>query len=93
MLLAKWATPDLDAALAGVNFRLMLSGWAMLPVTWVFFGISLWATLEAMPGPSPTISQLPLLTACVALATVAGFVSISIRHALPVQPTGCTQRR
>jgi uncharacterized membrane protein YbhN (UPF0104 family) len=28
-----------------------------------------------MPGPAPPLSDLPLLTACLALAIVAGFVS------------------
>lgn len=76
LLLKKWATPDLDDALAGVNYRLMVTGWAMLAATWCFYGVSLWAVLSAMPGPSPEHSHLPLLIACISLATVAGFVSM-----------------
>jgi uncharacterized membrane protein YbhN (UPF0104 family) len=74
------ANPAIDHALGGLDFRLMLSGWLTIGIGWVFLGLSLWATLQSMP--SATVGgvgfwgELPLLTASVGLAMVAGFLSL-----------------
>jgi len=72
----KRANPQIDAALAGLNLRLMASGWAMVSLGWAMLGLSLWAVLHAMPGAAPALVDLPMIEACVALAMVLGFVSL-----------------
>jgi uncharacterized membrane protein YbhN (UPF0104 family) len=57
----------------------MLSGWAANTLGWFLFGMSLWATLRAVPLGTPMASWwelAPRLTASVSLALVAGFVSL-----------------
>jgi len=70
---------DLDGKLAGLDGRLMITGWLCNLVGWSLFGLSLWAVLRAMPGSEQTLrdpwSELPLMTAAVGLAIVAGFLS------------------
>jgi len=67
---------QLKPALEGLDFRLMSFGWGMVALGWMLFGFSLWATLLGMPGVEVHPSDLPLLTACVSLAMVAGFLSL-----------------
>jgi glycosyltransferase 2 family protein len=69
--------PDIDAALAGLDGRLMAFGWITVGLGWWLLGLSLWAVMQAIPVPvEVTLQHLPLLTACVALAMVAGFLSL-----------------
>ena len=79
ILQVRRANPKIDEALAGLDYRLMLKGWPSLVCGWCLLGLSLWATLHAMPDTAEKLSDharvLPLLVACVALATVAGFAS------------------
>lgn len=74
------ASPEIEPALEALNFRLMASGWCALSLSWLALGGSLWATLAAMPRVPEVLfdlpTSLPLLTACAALAMVAGFVSL-----------------
>lgn len=72
------ANPDIDRAIDGLNAKLMGLGWLLISIGWLCFGLSLWATAQAIPGAAslPTLSDLPLLTAAVALAMVAGFLSL-----------------
>jgi uncharacterized membrane protein YbhN (UPF0104 family) len=73
------ANPDIDAALDGLDFRLMAYGWVTVGLGWVLLGFSLWAVLRAIPGTTDvavSLFDLPLVTACVALAMVAGFLSL-----------------
>ncbi len=75
----KKVNPNIDAALAGLDFRLMLYGWVTVGLGWLLLGLSLWATLRAIPTTTTApvaFSDLPLVTACVALAMVAGFLSL-----------------
>jgi uncharacterized membrane protein YbhN (UPF0104 family) len=54
-------------------------GWITIAAGWALLGLSLWATLRAIPTTtsSPVAwSDMPLVTACVALALVAGFLSL-----------------
>lgn len=55
---------------------LMIGGWLAVSLGWCLMGLSLWATLRGMgiTGLDP-IAELPLYTASVALAVVAGFLS------------------
>ena len=74
------ANPRIDRAIAGVNYRLMITGWISISAGWVFLGLSLWATLRAMPAADQvgevSLRAVPLLTATVGLAMVAGFLSL-----------------
>ncbi|MCO6457982.1 MAG: flippase-like domain-containing protein [Pirellulaceae bacterium] len=75
-------SPQIDQAIGGLGWRLLAGGWLLVAVGWGLLGLSLWATLRAVPAgllesdltsPWP---HLPLLTACVGLAMVAGFLSL-----------------
>ena len=70
------ADPSIDRALAGLDGRLLAQGWLWNLIAWGFWGASLYSVLTALPGPQPQLTDLPLLTACVALAMVAGFLSL-----------------
>ena len=72
------ANPDIERAIDGLNGRLMGLGWLAISGGWAFLGLSLWATLSAMGQEvaDPRLDDLPLLTAAVALAMVAGFLSL-----------------
>jgi uncharacterized membrane protein YbhN (UPF0104 family) len=74
------ANANIDVALDGLNFRLMFLGWSTMAVGWLFIGLSLWATLQATPAAVNQLTNpwhdIPLITACAALAMVAGFLSL-----------------
>lgn len=70
------ADASIHQALQGLNGRLLASGWALQSLAWLAWGGSLFLTLHALPGPTPTLQDGPLITACVALAMVAGFLSL-----------------
>jgi uncharacterized membrane protein YbhN (UPF0104 family) len=79
MVGVKKINPDIDAALAGLDFRLMVYGWVTVALGWGLLGLSLWATLQSIPtitAAPVTVQDVPLVTACVALAMVAGFLSL-----------------
>ena len=68
-----------DSLLARFTLKQLAPGWFGLVVSWWLIGLSLWAVIAAMPqGPTPieSIGDWPLLTACAALAMVAGFLSL-----------------
>ena len=67
--------PAVAPAVQGLKLGLMARGWAMLSIGWVLMGMSLWAATRAI-GEYELLPWLPLLTASVALATVAGFMSL-----------------
>jgi uncharacterized membrane protein YbhN (UPF0104 family) len=96
----KKVNPDIDTALAGLDLRLMAYGWITVALGWCLLGFSLWCVLRAIPtdaAQAVALSDWPLVTACVSLALVAGFLSllpggIGIREAvilaLLAQPFG-----
>ncbi len=68
--------PDLREQLARFRLATLLAGWAYMTVCWVVLGASFWMVLEGMGvGDLDPLADLPLYTAAVALALVAGFVS------------------
>jgi uncharacterized membrane protein YbhN (UPF0104 family) len=83
---------DIGEVLHGLDFRLMLYGWVTVAIGWFLLGFSLWAVLRSIPSPEilahpVALADWPLTTACVALAMVAGFLSlipggIGIREAI-----------
>ncbi|MFW6171299.1 MAG: lysylphosphatidylglycerol synthase transmembrane domain-containing protein [Planctomycetota bacterium] len=75
MLQVKRANPGIEAAIMGVRYPLMITGWISIGAGWVLLGVSLWATLWSL-GNEPPLSEIPLLTATVGLAMVAGFLSL-----------------
>ncbi len=72
------STPtDIESNLRGINLRLLVEGWLAAGACWLFLGLSLWATLRAIGVNSISpINDLPMLVAAVALAVVAGFISM-----------------
>ena len=67
---------DLDAAVRGLTARVMVVGWLTIAVGWGLMGLSLWAVMRASGPELVSLWDWPLLTACVALALVAGFLSL-----------------
>lgn len=67
--------PAVAPAVQGLKLGLMARGWVMLSIGWLLMGMSLWAATRAI-GEYELLPWLPLLTASVALATVAGFMSL-----------------
>lgn len=80
LLQVRRANPAIDAALEGLNFRLMVIGWSTMALGWLLIGLSLWATLQATPAAARQLTNpwhdIPLITACAGLAMVAGFLSL-----------------
>jgi len=54
----------------------LLLGWIGDMIAWALMGWSLWATIRALGVDLDLLTHWPLLTACTALALVAGFVSL-----------------
>lgn len=79
-LQVKRANQGIEEALRGIDGPLMLGGWLSLTAGWCLLGLSLWAVMESVPqvalGSHAAFSDLPLFTACVSLAMVAGFLSL-----------------
>lgn len=72
----KYATPAAER-LKELSFGLMVRGWLGIMVGWTVMGLSLWATLRSLGvAELHPLYDLPLLTASVALAMVAGFLSL-----------------
>jgi len=60
-----------------VSWGLLTWGWFGIAVGWALMGLSLWATLRGTGYHElPLAAGWPLMTACAALAIVAGFVSL-----------------
>lgn len=72
------ATPEIEEAVAGLDYRLMAIGWITITIGWFLLGLSLYSVIQSLPntGINDFLSHWPLLTACVALAMVAGFLSL-----------------
>lgn len=69
--------PEIDEKLSGIDFKTLLSGFVLMSVAWVGFGLSLWATVKGISiAPGGLAEQLPILTAAVALSVVLGFISM-----------------
>jgi uncharacterized membrane protein YbhN (UPF0104 family) len=63
--------------LSAISFRTMLQGWLGIGLGWCLMGLSLWATLKSIGVEDlPLAEDFPLLVASVALALVAGFLSL-----------------
>jgi uncharacterized membrane protein YbhN (UPF0104 family) len=78
LLKVRKLNPEIGDLLEGLTFKLMVAGWLGNLAGWTLFGVSLWATVRCMPGSEPIsiAASLPLLTATVCLAMVAGFLSL-----------------
>ncbi|MEX2188385.1 MAG: lysylphosphatidylglycerol synthase transmembrane domain-containing protein, partial [Pirellulales bacterium] len=69
--------PEIDGKLRGLNARLVAAGWFSALVTWVLYGVSLWAVLMGIGIDSYSLPEsIVTLTATSALAVVAGFASL-----------------
>jgi hypothetical protein len=85
--LARWGGLERRSAAAAQqltppSFGRLALGWVGIAAGWVCMGLSLWAALRALDARGPAghppdpLAGLPVYTAAVALATVAGFVSL-----------------
>jgi hypothetical protein len=74
--LRKWSPMAVEKIL-GLGCRTLLWGWMLNVPAWLLIGLSLWAALRGvgLDGLEP-LRQLPQYTCCVALATVAGILSM-----------------
>lgn len=75
------ANPAIEQHLGGLNARLMATGWVANLLGWSLLGLSLWATVQSLPAEllpagAQQAGNIPLLMAAVALAMVAGFLSL-----------------
>ncbi|MGE0606588.1 MAG: lysylphosphatidylglycerol synthase domain-containing protein [Pirellulales bacterium] len=62
--------------LVGLGYGSLALGWSGIAVGWAITGTSLWATVRGLGHEAgPFVESLPVYTAAVALATVAGFLS------------------
>jgi uncharacterized membrane protein YbhN (UPF0104 family) len=75
LLQLKRLNPQIESAIAGLDWRITLWGGGLMGAAWCLMGLSLWAALQSVPGVTVEVGQFPLLVATVALALVAGFVS------------------
>ena len=70
------AHSEIETLLQGLTWSVFWRGWGWMSIGWLGYGMSLYATLQALPGKVPTLSDAPLLIGSVALAIVAGFLSL-----------------
>ncbi len=69
-------TPAVAEKLSRLGYGTMLLGWLLTGFGWILLGVSFWAVLRALGAASSNpFTELPLHTASVTLATVAGFMS------------------
>jgi glycosyltransferase 2 family protein len=69
--------PDVQKRLDRIGFGTLLIGWGCMTVCWLLLGLSLWAVLCAFgAGVANPWPYMPHYTATVALAMVAGFLSL-----------------
>lgn len=69
--------PQIVEKVQNVTWRLVGSGWVAMIIGWLLLGLSLWATLRAMGVEDlHPLFHLHYYTAAVALAMVAGFLSL-----------------
>ncbi|MCC9609085.1 lysylphosphatidylglycerol synthase domain-containing protein [Blastopirellula sp. JC732] len=72
--------PRLEDHMQGLNYRLMGIGWFAYFIAWSLMGLSYLAAMQAIPGADAAMTNpwaaLPLLISAVALAMIAGFVSL-----------------
>jgi uncharacterized membrane protein YbhN (UPF0104 family) len=63
--------------LRNLQFRRLLGPWLTIAAGWLLLALSLWAVLHGIDAPGLDLrTQLPLYTAAVGLAVVAGFLSL-----------------
>ena len=71
------ADPDIEKRLDGLTAGLMAYGWTTISVGWLLMSLSLWAVLKGMGLEGiEMIAHLPYFIAAVAMAMVAGFLSL-----------------
>jgi len=73
---ARGVEEDTVVPLEQINFPLLAAGWLGMMLGWILMGASLWATLRSLQIDASLVADLPLWTATVALAMVAGFLSL-----------------
>jgi len=71
------SNPEVAAKVRAWPWRTLFEGFVAMSACWAMLGVSLWAALQAtQPEPVALVALFPLYLACVALAMVAGFLSL-----------------
>ncbi len=73
-----------DERLERLGPRTLLAGWLCSGVGWAMLGLSYWAVLRGM-GVESQAAEWPRYVACVALATLTGFVVVFIPGGLGIR--------
>ncbi|MBI1902643.1 MAG: UPF0104 family protein [Planctomycetia bacterium] len=74
--------PDLGDRVGRLGLGTLALGWLTIAAGWLLIALSLWATLRGLGAPQAAgtmrdlLTQMPLYTAAVSLAIVAGFLSM-----------------
>ncbi len=69
--------PEIADKLQRLGFGTLALGWLLMLVGWGLLGVSFWAILQAIGTENLSLAaDLPLYTAAVSLAMVAGFLSL-----------------
>ncbi len=67
--------PEIDTKLAGLNVQTLGIGLGLMTITWIFLGLSLWATILGVGiDPGLLSEHLPRFVLAAALSVVLGFV-------------------
>lgn len=66
--------PEVDSKLQSLDLKTVFFGWILMSFTWIFFGLSLWATIQGLGIEAGPISDLPKYVAISAVSVVLGFV-------------------
>ena len=71
--------PETAIEIPTPSWGLMLAGWSLSVLTWIFFGLSFACVIQAIPSPVELPEGAMLIavsTAAISLAVVAGFASL-----------------
>jgi uncharacterized membrane protein YbhN (UPF0104 family) len=70
-------TAEVESRLSRITLGVLSQGWIAASIAWVFYATSLWATLRGIGVANvQLIGNMPVLVTAVAIAVVAGFLSM-----------------
>lgn len=70
-------TADIESVAPEYGWRLFVGGWFAASISWLFMGLSIWATARAAGGENAAaFEQLDLWIVAAAMPVVAGFLSM-----------------
>lgn len=66
--------PEVDVKLRSLTMKTVFGGWFVTSFCWLFFGLSLWATIHGLGINAGSLVELPKYVAISAISVVLGFV-------------------